>query len=56
MAGVAKRGRQHCVVHARTKKVLTRSGKRVCFPTAGKARAEANKTKCLIMGGKHCRV
>ena len=50
MAGVEKRGNQYCVVHDRTKAVLKRKGRRVCFASRGAAVAEAKATQRRIMG------
>lgn len=54
MAKVKKLGRKYCVTHGTTGQVLKRKGKRACYTSASRARTDARKTRCKVMGGKSC--
>ena len=49
-ASVKKIGTQYCVTHSTTGQVLKRKGRRACYKTRAKAQADANATRCRIMG------
>ena len=50
MASVKKIAGKYCVTHSTTGAVIKRGGKKACHTTRAKAQADANKTRCRVMG------
>ncbi|KKN45088.1 hypothetical protein LCGC14_0686700 [marine sediment metagenome] len=50
MAKVVKVGKKYGVAHAITGKILVRKGRRAIFSTRAEATADAEKTRCRVLG------